>query len=245
MTDYLVFRLYGPMVSWGDIAVGEVRPSQAHPSKSAILGLVGAALGIERERDEVHRGLSDAYGFAVRVESMGVPLVDFHTAQVPPSGSGRNRRHYATRRAELTTLPRDSLKTILSRRDYRMDAMSLAALWVRAESPPYSLEEIREALDRPGFVLYLGRKSCPPALPLQAQVVRGESIREAFESASFGQGDLLAQLRPAGKGLYWEDGAEAGAASLHTFERRDVPLSRRRWQFDLRREHHSPLPEEE
>ena len=46
--DYLVFRLYGPMCSWGDIAVGEVRPSTVHPSKSAILGLIAAALGVKR-----------------------------------------------------------------------------------------------------------------------------------------------------------------------------------------------------
>ena len=56
--DYLVFRLYGPMCSWGDIAVGEVRPSTVHPAKSAILGLIAAALGIKRPdtaRDDTER----------------------------------------------------------------------------------------------------------------------------------------------------------------------------------------------
>jgi CRISPR system Cascade subunit CasD len=38
MRDYLLFRLYGPLAAWGDIAVGEYRPSFAHPSKSAIIG---------------------------------------------------------------------------------------------------------------------------------------------------------------------------------------------------------------
>ena len=36
------------MCSWGDIAVGEVRPSAVHPSKSAILGLIAAAIGLKR-----------------------------------------------------------------------------------------------------------------------------------------------------------------------------------------------------
>jgi len=44
--------------------------------------------------------------------------------------------------------------------------------------------------------------------------------------------------------LYWESGTEAGLAAHHTFERRDVPLSRRRWQFDARREHHAPMDKE-
>src|SRR6266699_2816470 len=80
--EYLVFRLYGPMCSWGDIAVGEVRPSTMHPSKSAILGLVAAALGLKRPdtvRDEnerttlevAHSTLAHGYGFAVRVDAPG------------------------------------------------------------------------------------------------------------------------------------------------------------------------------
>jgi CRISPR system Cascade subunit CasD len=35
--EYLLFRLYGPMASWGEIAVGEMRHSEVKPSKSALL----------------------------------------------------------------------------------------------------------------------------------------------------------------------------------------------------------------
>lgn len=244
MMDYLVFRLYGPLASWGDIAVGEMRPSFTHPSKSAVLGLIAAALRIDRDQEEAHRALAAHYGFAVRVDSMGVPLVDYHTAQVPPSGSGRNRRTFATRRAELRVGPH-ALNTILSRRDYRMDALAAAALWTRGAEPPFTLDEIQSALERPGYMLYLGRKSCPLALPLEAQVVQTPSVREAFETARFAELDALRHLRTSGPpALYWEDGAEAGLDAHDTFERRDVPLSRHRWQFDLRREHHAPLREE-
>nr|WP_284509571.1 CRISPR-associated protein Cas5 [Salinivibrio costicola] len=48
MRDYLVFRLYGPLASWGEPAVGGDRPTSAYPSRSAVLGLLGAALGIKR-----------------------------------------------------------------------------------------------------------------------------------------------------------------------------------------------------
>ena len=48
MPEYLVFQLYGPFMSWGDIAVGEMRPSAMMPAKSAILGLLAAAVGIKR-----------------------------------------------------------------------------------------------------------------------------------------------------------------------------------------------------
>ena len=48
MTDYLLMRLYGPLASWGEIAVGESRHSAMHPSKSALIGLLAAAVGVER-----------------------------------------------------------------------------------------------------------------------------------------------------------------------------------------------------
>ncbi|PAP57596.1 type I-E CRISPR-associated protein Cas5/CasD, partial [Salmonella enterica subsp. enterica serovar Braenderup] len=51
MSQYLVFQLHGPMASWGVDAPGEVRHSQAQPSRSALLGLLAAALGIRRDEE--------------------------------------------------------------------------------------------------------------------------------------------------------------------------------------------------
>lgn len=142
MRDYLVFQLYGPLLSWGDIAVGETRPSALTPSKSAVLGLVAAALGIKRpdtvadetERmacEKRHAELAQGYGLGIFVQVLGSPLSDYHTAQVPSSGAGRNRKVFPTRRDELTWLPRAELNTILSRREYRQDAYAACALWRR------------------------------------------------------------------------------------------------------------------
>lgn len=236
MTEYLVFRLYGPIVSWGEIAVGEVRESADHPTKSAVLGLLAAALRMRRDDEEAHRKLSDAYGFAVLSRSPGTPLVDYHTTQVPASGSARRRLAPATRREELSSRPRHDLGTVLSRRDYRMDALADVALWVRLPSPPHTLAELRDALDRPGYVLYLGRKSCPPALPLQARLVAAPSIREAFATARFDEPEELREVPRGVPALFWEDGEDPGIDAFEVRLRRDSPASRRRWQFVVRRE---------
>ena len=45
---FLLFTLYAPMGSFGEIAVGERRMSWARPGRSAILGLVAAAQGVDR-----------------------------------------------------------------------------------------------------------------------------------------------------------------------------------------------------
>jgi CRISPR system Cascade subunit CasD len=245
MDEYLIFRLYGPMASWGDIAVGEVRPSYAHPSKSAVLGLIAAALGIRRNQELLHQKLTESYGFAVRVDRIGIPLVDYHTAQVPPSGTGRRRIEFLTRRDEILTLPKDKLSTILSKRDYRMDSLAAVALWAK-NLPPFSLVKIGEALQYPTFTLYLGRKSCPLALPLEAQVVKADSVANAFLQARFAEFKELTQLSTLEQtAVYWEEGSVSGLQSQHTFERRDVPLSRKRWQFDVRKEFHAFYPKEE
>jgi len=239
MSDYLLFRLYGPMASWGDIAVGEFRPSYAHPSKSAVLGLVAAALGIRRDEETVHQAMASSYGFAVRVDAAGSPIRDYHTAQVPPAGSGRHKKTFATRKDELA-VPKEELGTILSSRDYRCDSLYTVCLWSVGDSSRFSLAQLEAALAKPAFTLYLGRKSCPLALPLQPQVVQASNLREAFHSARFEDTIFLNSL-PSSEtvNVYWE-GAEAnGYTAVHTIERRDSPLSRRRWQFAVRSEHYA------
>ena len=51
---FLVFQLQAPLSSWGDTAVGEYRGSYEHPGESALIGLLGAALGIRREDEAAH-----------------------------------------------------------------------------------------------------------------------------------------------------------------------------------------------
>ena len=83
--EYLLFRLYGPLASWGEIAVGESRHSANYPSKSALLGLVAAALGITRDDEAMQNRLHQDYALAMEVLSTGQLLRDYHTAQVPDS----------------------------------------------------------------------------------------------------------------------------------------------------------------
>jgi CRISPR system Cascade subunit CasD len=244
MAEYLIFRLYGPMAAWGDIAVGETRLSYLHPSKSAVLGIIAAALGINRNQEDEHLKLVNGYGMAVLVTSPGTPVSDYHTAQVPPSGAGRNRRTFTTRRDEILALPRDGLKTILSRRDYRMDALYIVGLWKRVGAP-YDFKTIANQLGAPIYTLYLGRKSCPLALPLEPQVVNAPNLHDALRKAKFIDIEELRWLPTAGKSaLYWDEDAKISFEPQHIFERRDIPLSRKRWQFDVRREYQASYQEE-
>lgn len=243
MRDYLVFRLYGPLVSWGDIAVGEYRPSFVHPSKSAIIGLCAAALGIRRDEEERQQRLAESCSFAVRVDSMGILLRDYHTSEVP-RGDG-----FATRRREIHAVldqKRSGTQfkgTILSSRDYRCDAVYTVAISV-SDGAPLSVQELATALKKPVFTLYLGRKSCPLSLPLQPQIINKATLREAFESASFGE-DLASIITSGVALIYWEDNSESGLERQQVITRRDAPRSRKRWQFVERRENYGTMKMEE
>jgi len=239
MRRFLVFRLYGPLAAWGDIAVGEQRPSTPHPSKSAILGLVAAALGIRRHEDDKHLSLADGYGYAVRVDAGGVLLRDYHTTQIP--GSTSRLKHLRTRRDE--TRDRDNLYTVLSTRDYRADALFTVCL---GENPGscYRAEVLAEHLNQPRLPLYLGRKSCPLALPLLPRCIAAQDFETALRfydvEQSEAQRECIDKIRQSiGAGepdYYWETGM-TDTKPLHTTPRQDLPLSRRRWQFGRRDEH--------
>ncbi|MBE9605680.1 type I-E CRISPR-associated protein Cas5/CasD [Acetobacteraceae bacterium H6797] len=236
MPAFLTFALIAPMASFGAPAVGERRESWSRPGRSAVLGLVGACLGLEREDDAAQAALAADYGLALLCVAAGKPFADFHTAEVP--SASRKTRH-ATRAEELA-VPKHQLNTILSRRDYRTGAWHLAALWARGASPRWSLSELAEAMQAPGFTTYLGRKSCPLGLPLAPRVDEEAPDAPAALRARFATGPeagFAAWLALAEEPKFIAMDAEGAPAHAHRIEtRRDQPRLRRAWQFDLRRE---------
>ena len=236
--DYLLFRLYGPLASWGEVAVGQVRPSELHPTRSSLLGILAAALGLRRSDDAAQTELSRMVRFAVLCESLGVPSSDFQTAQVAPPRRGRR---FVTRSDQLRG-PSHGLRTVPSSREYRCDGLYLVAVWSEAEQPRWSLYDLESALKRPAFNLYLGRKACPAALPLAPELVTAGTLEEALRRApKLPEGLGFDRIHHDGPlDLYWE-GAPAlgGLEEDRSVRRRDDPVSRRRWTFQGREEHHA------
>lgn len=252
--ETLIFQLQGPLSSWGEAAVGEYRPSADYPSQSAILGLLAAAFGITRDDEAGQRALRASCRMAVGVLAPGRLLRDFHTAQVP-GRADLKKRPQATRRDELA-LPKSDLNTILSTRDYRQDAAAVVALQA-LDGAQYSLASIADALRRPKFVLYLGRKSCPPAAPLHPVILDAASVSAAMTTYV----QELPPLRPERsdrrpapalllKKIAWGDDFGVDDVTLigqprhMSVLRKDQVLARDGWQFGDRREHIALLQEE-
>jgi CRISPR system Cascade subunit CasD len=166
----VALRLGGPLQSWGSSQrLDHYRRTERFPTKSAVLGLVAAALG---------RGRSDpvddlvALGFGVRIDRPGEVLRDFHTL----SSLFDDKGHFAPERGRLPNAsggyrsPETSTRVTV--RHYLADACFVVGI----EGEPVALGEIDEALRRPVFPLYLGRRSCPPDAPVRLGLHQGTLV---------------------------------------------------------------------
>lgn len=244
MKTYLVFRLYGPLASWGQAAVGGDRPTSLQPTRSAILGLLGAALGIKRDDETALSALQDSVSIAVKQSVQGTLIRDYHTAQVP---SHSNKVVHRSRRSELAE---DKLNTILSSRDYLCDGLWVVAVSI-TEKACHTLDQLQAALLKPVFTLNLGRKSCPLALPMQPKLTVPMSLKSALDS------DFPALTRSSEDDKRWLGGnewvtyfwegdkdelipASTGVLTTHPW---DEPVHRQRWQFKQRTLHQLSIEE--
>lgn len=143
----LLLRLAAPLQAWGSDSKFETRKTDREPTKSGVVGLLAAALGLRRDDTE---GLARLNGlrFAVRADQEGSLLVDFHTAK-----------------------SRDT--SYVTYRHYLQDAVFLAGLESEDEA---LLRELEAALRHPVYPLYLGRRSCPPTLPLFLGIRAGKLL---------------------------------------------------------------------
>jgi CRISPR system Cascade subunit CasD len=115
----LLMQLAGPMQSWGTRSRFSIRDTEREPSKSGVVGLLCAALGVDRDDDCGLRPLA-AMRMGVRVDRDGVLAKDFHTAG---GGSVPGVKTYGVAKAGGGTPD-----TVTSTRYYLADAEFIVAL---------------------------------------------------------------------------------------------------------------------
>ncbi|MFD5425586.1 type I-E CRISPR-associated protein Cas5/CasD [Streptomyces sp. NPDC127084] len=149
----LTLRLDGPLQAWGASARFARRTTESAPTKSGVIGLLAAARGMHRGDDTQLMQLA-ALRFGVRIDQPGTRVRDYQTAQ-----------HQITK----TSMP-------ISERYYLADAIFVAAV----EGQDELINELNAALSAPVHAPFLGRRSCPPARPVQLSVHRDADITQAL-----------------------------------------------------------------
>lgn len=212
MRPYLIFSLTAALGAMGELAGHERRSSLVWPGRSAILGLLGAAMGIDRTGDF---SALDALDLAVAVFDNGTPLRDYHTVETVPSAAAKRPNS----RPEALVAARGRTNTTITLRDYRVGALYGVAVWGD------ELQALADALACPQYTLYLGRKSCPLAAPPGARVVEAETPEEALANLSLPPWRRLDRHGNPATARTLICGAAEGE-TVH-----DVPADRRLWHF--------------
>lgn len=214
MPRFLILRLEGPMQAWGTHTYEDFRPSNLYPTRSGLLGLLGACLGIDRRDRQALSRLGHSVEFSVRVDSQvvrvgeekpriksGVKLPDFHTVLDARKVDGSANKF-----------------PVVSRREYLFDAAFTVAIGQRNDAA-YALDVLADALRRPCYTPTLGRRACPPTRPL----LDGDPI-EADDALT-----ALQMVSGCGELVYSES-----VRSSQPLRLRDVPLDGPNRQFGTR-----------
>jgi len=170
VTKTLLLRFAGDAQSWS-ASSGRNKHTEGVPTRSGVLGLLGACLG-------AHRGELPTWLHATeilaRVDKPGTVVVDFHTVSNPPEDVGRSRTRQriaggAPKAAAAAnyTVPNGQGRrwgdaSMLTERAYLSGAEFLVAI---THPDDARLEEIAAAAWEPVFMTYLGRKAFAPAFP--------------------------------------------------------------------------------
>ena len=199
MQDYLIIKLQGAMQAWGGHTYEDYRPSLIFPTRSAIVGLLGACLGIEREDIQSLKVLNESFQLTVRANKRKIEqrplsktrvwqrvgdkfvsmqkITDFHTVQQARKSDGKPRP-----------------EAIVSRREYLCDAEFTLAL-VFVKNAVFSLEQVKQAIQKPVYTPFLGRRSCPIQRPLYEAVVNEENAQVALSLIEPYHGTLYSEIK--------------------------------------------------
>lgn len=166
----LLLRLAAPLQSWSGYRLqpnsDASTPTGQLPRKSAINGLIGAAIG-SRALDEI----GEQYGLCIRVERTNARTEDYQVLGSLPTRA----TELAIRHSRLAVAsPREqadgnirirsggNFPTTVTRKDY----LSHSEFMVALETEDAGLAVAWAAAFRtPKFMTYLGRKSCAPSFP--------------------------------------------------------------------------------
>lgn len=171
----LAIVLDAPLQAWGVDSRYQRRETSAFPTKSGLLGLLAAALGIDKHAPGEAEALAPFAALRCTVVRNALDraatagrLSDFHTI-----GGGFDS-------SDPLSAPRKasggSFGTVITRRVYLTDSAFIALF----EGARAVLERAAAALENPVWGVWLGRKACVPATPL-APTLR-DTPREAFDA---------------------------------------------------------------
>lgn len=179
MDKFLRVMLAGAIQAWGKQTYETFRPSEMFPTRSGVTGLVASALGIPRtNREEVLR-VDASYSCIIGVIRKDSEKRGWGASPLSPVTGHKMLDYHIAR--DVRCIDGGIKRSEPTLREYLTD-MRFVLLMKELHDAPYPLSDIEEALRNPRYLVYLGRKSCPPGEPFVREgVFQAESFAVAFE----------------------------------------------------------------
>lgn len=153
----LALLLDAPMQAWGHSSRFERRTTALHPTRSGVLGIIAAALGIDKHAPDETTQLARLT--PLRITTVTLPRRDRRGDELPIQ---RLEDYHTVTGIRRASGKMDDDATVQTYRHYLLDAR----FGVLVEGPNPLLCEIANALRNPVWGVWFGRKSCVPATPL-------------------------------------------------------------------------------
>jgi len=219
MQDYLIIKLQGAMQAWGGHTYEDYRLSLIFPTRSGIVGLLGACLGIEREDIKALKALNESFQLTIRANKRKIVQRENSKQKPPVSMQKITDFHTVQHARKVDGKPRP--EAIVSRREYLCDAEFTVAL-VFVEKALYSLDRVKQAIQKPVYTPFLGRRSCPIQRPLYEAVVNAESAQAALSLIEPCQGTLYSEIKLDGSTPMMARDQPLFATTVRQFNNRKV-----------------------
>ena len=158
---YLALYLAAPLQSWGGDCKFTLRSTKSYPTRSAITGMLCAALGIERGDKQAIDELR-SLTMETLILRPGIRQRDFHTVGGGPELYHPDVRAYCMIHKADGKLPKPGEGIVVTERWYLGDAQ----FGILITGPPDLLDRCNEALHNPVWGIWLGRKCCIPTAPV-------------------------------------------------------------------------------
>ena len=191
----LVLRFAAPLQSWGIVHRYPWRGTSREPTKSAVVGMLAAALG--RSRSQPIDDLTDIE-FGVRIDQPGKLIRDYQTAKTV-----------------------DGKIAFISYRDYLSDAVFVVGI----QDDNEKLLEYEQALRNPYYPLFLGRRSCPPTEPFLLGIRVGVNLIQALKDEPWQASEFHRKQLQHSEQTSLEIVVDTSYGTKDSYTQRDSPLS--------------------
>jgi len=239
----LAFLLDSPLQSWGESSRFNRRGTGPHPTKSGIVALIACARGIDKHAADEAEQLKPLA--ALRLTTALIPRLHLDWRGEPRlADDGSLRKHRPLRQTDYHTIgggfddKREPLRkprkagggvfdTVQTWRDYLLDTR----FGVFLQGDPAELERIRNDFSNPKWGLWLGRKSCIPAVPIHPSLHPDAPAAWSWSMEKAG-------YSTPGSPEEFDRHVEVPSAESHDFHLLDQPVSFARREFHERAVRH-------